>query len=293
MPPLQITEFAPAKVNLTLHVTGQRPDGYHLLDSLVVFCGIGDRVTVQPAPRLGLSISGPFAHLLPAHTDNLVLRAARLFANGKGAAIGLDKHLPLASGVGGGSADAAATMRALARLWDVPLPDAAAVLALGADLLVCLQECPARMQGIGDRLSATPTLPECSIVLVNPGVAVPTPAVFKALQNKNNQPMPDILPVWQDAADLCNWLMTQRNDMEPAARQIAPVIDQVLLAIAGQKDALIARMSGSGATCFGVFATRQAADAAARAIAKEQPQWWVAAGPVFVGPTVTGLSEVS
>ncbi len=283
MPPLLITEFAPAKVNLTLHVTGQRGDGYHLLDSLVVFCGIGDRVSVQPAPGLDLNITGPFAHFLPAREDNLVLRAARLFNLRKGAAIELHKHLPLASGIGGGSADAAATLRALARLWKVPLPSAAKILALGADVPVCLAGRPTRMRGVGDLLSDAPALPECYIVLVNPGVAVPTPAVFKALASKHNQPMLDALPVWRDAAELGHWLATQRNDLEQPALDIAPAIGAVLAKLAAQPGTLIARMSGSGATCFALFETSSAAAAAEDAIRAAEPTWWAASGPVYTG----------
>ena len=186
MPPLPVTEFAPAKVNLTLHVTGQRPDSYHLLDSLVVFCGIGDRVTVQPSAALSLTITGPQAVSLAVQDDNLVLRAARAMDATLGAALTLDKYLPVASGIGGGSADAAATLRALAKLWDKPLPDAQAVLALGADVPVCLLGVPARMRGIGDRVDRVAGLPPVHIVLVNPRVAVPTAAVFQTLATKHN-----------------------------------------------------------------------------------------------------------
>ena len=281
MPPLPVTEFAPAKVNLTLHVTGQRPDGYHLLDSLVVFCGIGDRVTVQPSAALSLTITGPQAVSLAVQDDNLVLRAARAMDATLGAALTLDKHLPVASGIGGGSADAAATLRALAKLWDKPLPDAQAVLALGADVPVCLLGVPTRMRGIGDRVDRVAGLPPVYIVLVNPRVAVPTPMVFQALTTKQNTAMPDTLPHWADAADLAQWLTAQRNDLELPARPHAPVIAAVLAAIVAQSSALIARMSGSGATCFGLFSTAASAKQAADAIAAAQPLWWVASGPVL------------
>ena len=285
MPPKPVTEFAPAKVNLTLHVTGQRGDGYHLLDSLVVFCGIGDWVSAQVSAALTLEISGPQAHLLRVHDENLVLRAARAMAtqHGRqhGAALTLDKHLPVASGIGGGSADAAATLRVLARLWAMPVPDAATVLTLGADVPVCLSGHPARMRGIGDRVDAVAGLPEMHIVLVNPGVAVPTPAVFQALATKQNPAMPDKMPHWTDAADLAAWLASQRNDLQGPACAQAPVIETVLAAVAAQKGAMIARMSGSGATCFGLFASAALANQAAGAIAAGQPQWWVASGPVM------------
>ncbi len=282
--PLPITEFAAAKVNLTLHVTGQRDDGYHLLDSLVVFCGIGDFVSVQSSMALTLAITGPQAHLLPAQDDNLVLRAARAMATNREAALTLDKHLPVASGIGGGSADAAATLRALSKLWDKPLPDAATVLALGADVPVCLAGMPARMRGIGDRVDAVSGLPDAHIVLVNPGVAVPTPAVFQALATKQNPAMPGTLPPWADAAGLAAWLATQRNDLQAPARAQASVIDTVLAALKSQNGALIARMSGSGATCFGLFSSAALAKQAADAITAAQKQWWVASGPVLTKP---------
>ena len=283
MLPAQITEFAPAKVNLTLHVTGQRDDGYHLLDSLVVFCGIGDWVCACSAPSVDLTINGPQSHLLTNGNDNLVLRAARLMAVDRGAVLTLDKHLPLASGIGGGSANAAAALRALSRLWDMPLPDAAAVLLLGADVPVCLAGIPARMRGIGGKVDAISQLPDMHIVLANPGVEVPTPLVFKSLASKQNQPMPDPLPEWADVADFAQWLATQRNDLEAPARAHAPVIDTVLAAIAAQPGAMIARMSGSGATCFGLFETGWAAKQAADAISAAKPAWWVESGPVHRG----------
>ena len=281
MPQPQTTEFAPAKVNLTLHVTGQRADGYHLLDSLVVFCSIGDWVTSQPSAALTLTITGPQADLLAVQDNNLVLLAARAMDATLGAALTLDKRLPVASGIGGGSADAAAALRALSKLWGKPLPDAAALLVLGADVPVCLAGQPARMRGIGEHIEPVTGLPDVHLVLVNPGLEVPTHAVFKALATKQNRPMPDTLPHWADAADMAAWLATQRNDLEAPARAIAPVIDTVLAALAAQPGALIARMSGSGATCFGLFADAAGAKQGADAISAAQPQWWVASGAVL------------
>ena len=281
MPQPQTTEFAPAKVNLTLHITGQRADGYHLLDSLAVFCGVGDRITVQPSVALSLTITGPQAHLLAVQDNNLVLRAARVMDATLGAALTLDKHLPVASGIGGGSADAAATLRALSKLWGKPLPKAAAVIALGADVPVCLAGQPARMRGIGERIEPVIGLPDVHLVLANPRVEMPTPTVFKALATKQNPPMPDTLPHWANAVDMAAWLATQRNDLEPPARAIVPVIDTVLAALASQSGALIARMSGSGATCFGLFATAIDAAAAANHLGAAHPGWWVASGAVL------------
>ncbi len=272
------TEFAPAKINLSLHVTGRRADGYHLLDSLVVFAGVGDRLTAALAGEASLSITGPMAAGLTGESDNLVLRAAR--AMGVSARITLEKHLPVSSGIGGGSADAAATLRLLARLSGKPLPGAAEVLALGADVPVCLMGRTARMTGIGEGVAAVPTLPPAWLVLVNPGVAVSTPAIFRALARADNAPMPRDLPRLKSAAELAAFLAMQRNDLEPPATLLQPVIGQVRTALTAQGGCLFARMSGSGATCFGIFADPLAASAAARAIRGAEPGWWVAEGPI-------------
>jgi 4-diphosphocytidyl-2-C-methyl-D-erythritol kinase len=277
---MAIEEFAPAKLNLALHVTGQRPDGYHLLDSLVVFADVGDRVTVAPAEALTLAVAGPEGAGLTAGEDNLVLRAARAFGAGRGAAIVLEKTLPVASGIGGGSADAAAALRALARLWGLPLPDAVAVLALGADVPVCLAGRPARMGGIGEALVPVPALPEVAVLLVNPRVEVATPAVFRALARKDNPAMETPPPAFAGPGDLAAWLSRQRNDLEAPAIAVAPVIADALSAIAATGP-LMARMSGSGATCFGLFATLAGAGAAARRLAARHPGWWVRAAPVL------------
>ena len=277
----QVSEFAPAKINLCLHVTGQRADGYHLLDSLVAFAGVGDRVTARRAEALSLALSGPFGADLPSGDDNLVLRAARLAQPGLAAALALDKHLPPASGIGGGSADAAATVRALDRLAGAAAPrDAAGLAALGADVPVCLGSARARMRGIGDRLDPV-TLPPGWILLVNPRIEVPTPAVFRALAQKDNAPLPKILPAWPDLAALARWLQDQRNDLQAPALALAPVIGTVLELLEAQPGARIARMSGSGATCFALFTGRAEARAAAAAIGAAQPGWWVAEGPLL------------
>ncbi len=271
---------APAKVNLALQVTGRRADGYHLLDSLVVFAEVGDRVRAAPAAELTLEIDGPEAAGLQGAADNLVLRAARLLAPGRGARLQLWKALPVASGIGGGSSDAAATLRGLAMLWGLPLPEPAAVLRLGADLPVCLAAAPARMRGIGERLEPVPALPEAFLVLVNPRVQVATPAVFARLARRENPALPAPGP-WPDAAALADWLRQTRNDLEPAALELAPAIGGALAALAAQPDCLLARMSGSGATCFGLFARRAAAEAAASAIRAAAPSWWVAASALL------------
>lgn len=299
------TEYAYAKVNLTLHVTGQRSDGYHLLDSLVVFCGIADVLDATPAPIASLGLQGPFAKDIPADADNLVLKAARLVQPDLTAAFTLTKNLPPASGIGGGTADAAAALRLLLRLARETLPIANAealaarldrntLLSLGADMPVCFAARPTRMRGIGEQLDWLDPLPETHIVLVNPRVEVPTPLVFKALVSKENPPMPASLPHWPDADALAVWLTSQRNDLQPAAIAHAPVIGRVLAALTAQPDALIARMSGSGATCFALFNTAAAADSARAAIAAAQPGWWCAAGPVYCGQadSTEGLNAV-
>lgn len=273
-----INEAAPAKINLTLHVTGQWADGYHLLDSLVVFADVGDRISVEAADGLHLSIDGPFAAGLAADDSNLVLRAARLLDPAGQAAIRLTKNLPVASGIGGGSADAAAALRALSRLWGVPVPSGA---TLGADVPACLHGRSLRLRGIGDQITDLPPLPALDIVLANPGVAVPTPLIFKALTQKTNPAMPQDLPQWQDAAAFCDWLTGQRNDLLAPAAGIAPEINAVLAALRAT-GCLFAGMSGSGATCFALFAQDgHGAKSARDGLAAAYPAWWVAAGQVI------------
>ena len=269
------TEFAPAKVNLALHVTGLRADGYHLLDSLVAFAEVGDRVTLAPWDGLHpeLQITGPQAGALPPSDDNLCLRAAR--AMGGGVAMTLHKVLPVASGIGGGSADAAAVLRAMRRIGRA-LPPAAEILALGADVPVCLAGRAVRMTGVGEVLTPL-ALPEAWLVLANPGVALATPQVFQALTRRDNAPLPS-LPRLRGVAELAAFLAMQRNDLEPAATALAPVIAETRAALTAQTGCLLARMSGSGATCFGLFADGLTATAAARALRAAHPGWWVEAG---------------
>lgn len=274
-------ELAPAKVNLTLHVTGRRNDGYHLLDSLVVFPAIGDVLEAEPATGLSLTLDGPFGADLHAGSENLVLRAAELMrpaGRGPGAALRLVKCLPVASGIGGGSSDAAATLRLLSRLWERPLPDSSSVLSLGADVPVCLAGESSRMRGIGERLVGV-TLPPFWVVLVNPRVPVPTKAVFAALSVRQNSPMPEPAR-FGDLPDMVGFLASQRNDLEAPALTVQPRIGAVLEALTGQPGCALARMSGSGATCFGVFARQTAALDAVAALGLAHPDWWVAAGPV-------------
>ncbi|MCK8464635.1 4-(cytidine 5'-diphospho)-2-C-methyl-D-erythritol kinase [Aliiroseovarius sp. S1339] len=264
--------FAPAKVNLTLHVTGQRKDGYHLLDSLVVFADVGDRVTVMPATVSKFEVTGPRAEGVPTDETNLAVRAAALFD--VPVHIVLSKHLPTAAGIGGGSSDAAATVLALSEITgNTRLPEG--VTGLGADVRVCLLRHAARMRGIGEDVAPCSGLPPLFAVLANPGVDVATPAVFKALPNKANPPMPKRLPQGLKTRAFIDWLASQRNDLEAPAIAHAPIIADVLAALTALPDARLARMSGSGATCFALFETEQAAQNAARLVADQQPDWWV------------------
>ncbi|CAA7614114.1 4-diphosphocytidyl-2-C-methyl-D-erythritol kinase [Candidatus Terasakiella magnetica] len=277
-----ITVEAPAKVNLSLHVVGKRADGYHLLDSLVAFAGVGDTLAVQPARSLSLDVSGPTAALIPDEGENIVLKAARLLAEAagvtQGAAIHLTKRLPVAAGIGGGSADAAAAITGLMRLWGVTLPPErlhALALSIGADVPVCLAGIPTRMSGIGDVLGSVPPLPAAWLILVNPMVPLHTPAVFKA----RTGPFSEADPLTEspvDAAALAAALLRRRNDLMPAAISLEPMVGEVLAALAASPSCLLARMSGSGATCFGLFAAEDEAKAAATRLQLAQPGWWVA-----------------
>lgn len=263
--------FAPAKINLTLHVTGQRNDGFHLLDSLVVFADVGDRISVRLAAANKLDVTGPKAAGVPTDGSNLVCKAADLF--GLPVHITLSKHLPNAAGIGGGSSDAAATLLALAELSeDSRLPD---VSELGADVRVCLMRQAARMRGIGETVDHVAGLPPLFAVLANPGVDVPTPDVFNALTDKANAPMPKKLPRWKTTKALIEWLATQRNDLEAPAIACAPEIANTLQSLRALPAAKLTRMSGSGATCFALFETQDEAKKAAAALQNCQPDWWV------------------
>lgn len=274
---------AAAKINLSLRVTGRRADGYHLLDSLVAFCTVADRVEAAPAASLSLTVSGPFAPAVPTDDDNLVLRAARALAArygvGAGAALHLRKHLPAAAGVGGGSADAAAALHALCALWGLtpdPAELRALALSLGADVPVCLEGRTCRMTGIGEILSPLPPLPEAGILLVNPGVACETPAVFRARQGDFSAPGAPFHP-GRDAAALAAALAEEPNDLTQAAIAVCPPIRDVLDRLGTLEGVRLIRMSGSGATCFALFDDGPAAEAALRHL-DAPAAWWAATG---------------
>ncbi|WP_420327809.1 4-(cytidine 5'-diphospho)-2-C-methyl-D-erythritol kinase [Mameliella sp.] len=264
-----IEVFAPAKINLTLHVTGQRADGYHLLDSLVMFADVGDRVTVARAEEMSLRVTGPMAPGVPDDARNLCWKAAEVF--GEPVAITLDKCLPAAAGIGGGSSDAAAVLRGMERLFD--RPSGVSALDLGADVPVCMTAQAARMQGIGEKV--TPLgMPPFPALLVNPRVEVATPAVFRALRRKDNGAMAP-MPEAGGASAAIEWVSGQRNDLQAPAVAVQPVISEVLERLENLAGVRLARMSGSGATCFALFDTRAAADSAGATLSSARPDWWV------------------
>lgn len=289
-----IEVFAPAKVNLTLHVTGQRSDGYHLLDSLVMFADVGDVVTIRNADTHSFEVTGPEAAVAPSGDDNSVLKALRSIAPQRSFAVSLEKNLPVSSGIGGGTADAAAAARGVLALRPVSdkggphlgalhlgeIADHGLGLAtkttevLGADFPVCLESRTARMRGIGDNLSFL-NLPPLHAVLVNPRVQIATPSVFGRLDQKANDPMTDPLPELSDVQTLLNWLKDQRNDLEQPAISITNEISGVLNALKADDSCFIARMSGSGATCFGLFENSHMAETAENRLSKSHPDWWV------------------
>jgi len=264
-----VEAFAPAKINLTLHVTGLRADGYHLLDSLVVFGDVGDHLRLTPNTEMRLDVTGPFAAGVPVDGTNLVWRAAKAAAwSGH---IRLEKNLPHGAGIGGGSADAAALLRALNGDDVTRGIGLDRTLALGADVPVCMHAGPQRMQGTGEHLTRLWPVPRLFVVLVNPGIHLPTPEVFRGLALRDNPSMTNC-DSWVDSSAFIDWLKGQRNDLEPAARCLSPEIGLTLQALSG---AQVARMSGSGATCFGLYRSAIDAVQAADQISAEHPEWWV------------------
>ena len=274
--------FAPAKLNLYLHVTGRRADGFHLLDGLVAFASVGDEIDVAPADALSLTVTGPFARDLAGEPrDNLVWRAAAMLAERLGrnadVAIALTKNLPVASGIGGGSSDAAACLEALAALWRCDdrglLREIAA--ALGSDVPACLAAGPVWVSDAGDHIEDAGRVPRCGVVLVNPGIALPTASVYRAFKGSFSPPAR--FPIPDAAADFAAILAERNNDLTGAAVALVPEIGTVLRRLARIDNNLLVRMSGSGATCFALFATVDEARRVARDLQREQGSWWVAA----------------
>ncbi|OJF90438.1 4-(cytidine 5'-diphospho)-2-C-methyl-D-erythritol kinase [Pararhizobium antarcticum] len=289
-----LTRMAAAKINLALHVVGQRADGHHLLESLVTFADAGDRIGISPDTDDRFTVSGPFAEDVPLSGDNLVLRARDLLrrhqtehgAEAPPVHIHLEKNLPVASGIGGGSADAAATLQGLMALWKAdPGADErlAMALKLGADVPMCLDGRPLISSGIGETLAALKTFPAFPMLLVNPRRAVSTPVIFRTLVNKTNSPMPSL----DDARTTLEWLnamQAMRNDLEPPARALEPSIAAVSAALSDTGPRLV-RMSGSGATCFALYATDAERDAAAVRLSQRHPGWYVLACHSAAGGT--------
>jgi len=278
-------ETAPAKINLALHVVGQRADGYHLLETLITFADAGDRLSFAADDADRFSISGPFSAVLANNdglTDNLVLRARDLLrqaviATGQQApavAIHLEKNLPIASGIGGGSADAAAALRGLLRFWRCSIPNETLdtiALSLGADVPMCFAGMPLMARGIGEELTLLPQLPAFAMVLANPLTGVSTPEIFRRLQTKNNPPVPNVLP--QNKDDWQTFIHNLRNDLEAPAISALPVIRDVS-DLLKQHGATLVRMSGSGATCFGIFPSFEVAQQVEASLAAQRPDWY-------------------
>lgn len=282
-----VVRDAPAKVNLNLHITGQRADGYHTLSSLIAFADVADTVTAEPADELSLTVDGPFAADLEGQPDNIMLRAARALAEATGteakAQLTLTKRLPVAAGLGGGSSDAAATLAALCTLWNVdPGPEALDTIALelGADVPVCRYGRAALVSGIGEVIQPAPAVPDAWLVLVNPRVAVPTGVIFRHRAGPYSEPAAAPDAPLRDAAALAAWLGHSHNDLEAPACQVVPLIADSLAALAATPGCHLARMSGSGATCFGIYADGERARTAAEQIRAGQPDWWVCAAPL-------------
>ena len=280
--------FAPAKLNLYLHVIGRRADGFHLLDSLVAFANIGDEIAVTSAAELSLTVDGPFARDLAGDPrGNLVWRAAVLLAERLGrradVAIRLTKNLPVASGIGGGSSDAAACLKALAALWRCD--DQALLLsigaALGSDVPSCLAARPVWLGGVGERVDEAGALPPCFVVLANPGIALPTVSVYRAFKGPYSPA--SRFPISSDVVSFARNLAERNSDLTGTAIALVPEIGVVLKRVARLDGVLLPRMSGSGATCFALFPTWTEAAVAARQLRAERPDWWVGAAALSSG----------
>jgi 4-diphosphocytidyl-2-C-methyl-D-erythritol kinase len=277
-----LRDTAPAKINLTLRVVGRRADGYHNLESLVAFADLADELTLEPAGTVSLDVTGPFSGQCGPPDDNLVLKAARELGLPAGRFI-LDKHIPVAAGLGGGSADAAAALRLIAQLNGIALDDermTVAAAASGADVPVCLRSEPCVMRGIGDDLSAPIALPRLPALLVNPGIPLATRDVFGALRPVASAAEP-IADIPSGAKGLLAWLAARGNDLTDASTALAPEIGGVLGELAVQDGCRLSRMSGSGATCFGLFETASNVRDAANRLSAKHRNWWIC--PVTLG----------
>ncbi len=281
-----ICEAARAKVNLTLHMKGKRRDGYHELESLVVFADVSDELVFTPASEDRLGLDGPFAGLVDG--ENLVLKAKRAFASWLGVTVSgdfrLKKNIPVAAGLGGGSSDAAATIRALLKAYDRAEDTNTFIrqsVAIGADVPVCLQDSAAWMCGLGERVTPVSGLTPLPALLVNPGIKLSTAAVFKTLNAKPLQPEeagdPPSFPGWRNPQEAAVWLNEGRNDLEAPAIALEPAVKKVLDALRRLDGCMLSRLSGSGPTCFGIFLSQDAAAEAAGEMRRSYPNWWVQA----------------
>ena len=275
---------AKAKVNLALHIVGQRRDGMHLLDSIVAFPEVGDELSFLSADDLSLSISGPFGGRLSKEIsidENSIIRAAKLLKGGnKGVAIKLVKNLPIASGIGGGSSNAAATIKALSKLWLKPMPTLDKILTLGADVPVCLSNKLQRMQGIGEIRTVLSEPPPIWIVLVNPGVSIPTYEIFNLLEKKENKKLEELSSALEQEC-FFKYLERQRNDLEPIVKNLFPQVETTLQVINDTRECKVCRMSGSGATCFGLYSKEKHALTAEKVISESLPKAWVKSALLF------------
>ncbi|MFO1241710.1 MAG: 4-(cytidine 5'-diphospho)-2-C-methyl-D-erythritol kinase [Rickettsiales bacterium] len=264
-----------AKLNLSLHITGRRDDGYHLLESVVAFADIGDVLTARASQELTLTIIGEHASGLPSDEDNLVLRAARALAPDKTAHLTLEKNLPIASGIGGGSGDAAAALKLLNKFWGLNLPMKVlneVALRLGADVPMCLENTPAFVQGTGDIITPI-VLPTWYVVLANPGVAIPTKNIFADFAASRQSF--DTPSAFSEITDWLSYVKASRNTLQPFSVAREPIIKALLSAFAATEQCLLSRMSGSGATCFGLYEKEEAAREAERYLAASFPQFWL------------------
>ena len=279
-----IQERANAKVNLALHVIGQRLDGLHCLDSIVAFPDYGDELLFEKANEVSLSVSGPFSEQLLKETSkgsNIVIRAAKLLKDSNnGASIHLIKNLPVASGIGGGSSNAAVTLRVLSGLWNKKMPNVDDILRLGADVPVCLSNELQRMQGIGEIRTKLVGPSKIWIVLANPGIRIPTKKIFKLLSSKQNEQLEPISNL-TNIDRFCEYLGRQRNDLETVVSNLFPEVKQLLKVIKSTRNCRLCRMSGSGATCFGLYTQKKHAQKAKELVEEKFSKAWVISASLF------------
>ena len=271
-----IAGVANAKINLTLHVTGKLPNGFHEIDSLVVFTSFGDTLELEPAEGFSLSTQGPYSKALPHPSENIILSALRLLEErGTGFRINLEKSIPVSAGLGGGSVNAALALRLASDYLKYPLPaDTRKITSIGSDLPVCLTGKPSMVSGLGEKIAVLGSFPEFPLLLVNPNKPVQTQDVYKGLTKVNNSSQTPF-PALGNKNDIISWIREQRNDLEPPALQLCPEIKDILSRLQDQEGCLVARMSGSGGTCFGIFQTAEQVSVAAKAIKQLEPGWWV------------------